>query len=398
VDLVVLGGLAEGVWPQAVDPGPWLSRPMRARIGLPSPEEGVGAAALDFVTAACCAKEAVLSCPQRREGAPAVPARWLARLSALLDGHGMGLKPHPAASWARRLDQPIKPAPRKPPRPCPPVHLRPRRLSVTEIETWIRDPYAIHARHILRLDVLRELDEVADPADYGNVVHQGLHIFLRGVGAAWPADALARLHGAFDSALSEAKLRPALAVWWRPRLRRIAEWVCSHEPGRRGETFADLDAECAGELLIQGPAGPFLLRGRADRVEQRADGSLGLLDYKTGTPPTTAQVDAMLAPQLPLEATMAERGAFRLQGPVTQLAYWHLTGGFEAGKELGLGKKLGVAELAEAAWQRLNALIEAYDDPERPYLCQPVPSRAPRFADYAQLARLGEWSLEGSDE
>src|SRR5208282_2202306 len=84
VDVVVLGGLAEGVWPPATDPGPWLSRPMRKAAKLPSPEERVGLAAHDFVAAACAAPVAVLSCPRRREGAPAVPSRWLARLDAFL--------------------------------------------------------------------------------------------------------------------------------------------------------------------------------------------------------------------------------------------------------------------------------------------------------------------------
>ena len=69
------------------------------------------------------------------------------------------------------------------------VSLRPRRLSVTEIETWLRDPYAIHARHILKLVALRPLDEATDAADYGSLVHDGLHRFLHEAGALWPSDA-----------------------------------------------------------------------------------------------------------------------------------------------------------------------------------------------------------------
>jgi ATP-dependent helicase/nuclease subunit B len=40
--------------------------------------------------------------------------------------------------------------PEKRPSPRPPVAARPRSLSVTEIKTLIRDPYAIYARHVLR--------------------------------------------------------------------------------------------------------------------------------------------------------------------------------------------------------------------------------------------------------
>src|SRR5205085_890189 len=119
-DLVVLGGLTETVWPPASDSGPWINRPMRARTGLPSPEE-------------------------------------------------------------RR--------PVSPPRPRPPVGLRPRRLSVTEIETWLRDPYAIYARHVLRVRKLDALDQSTDAADYGSIVHDSLHRFLREHGTEWPPDA-----------------------------------------------------------------------------------------------------------------------------------------------------------------------------------------------------------------
>src|SRR5262249_41467370 len=40
-DLVVLGGLNEGVWPAAVATDPWLSRPMRQDFGLPPLEQRI---------------------------------------------------------------------------------------------------------------------------------------------------------------------------------------------------------------------------------------------------------------------------------------------------------------------------------------------------------------------
>ena len=100
-DLMVLGGLAEGVWPPATEPGPWLSRPMRTKVGLPSPEEAVGQAAHDFVAAAVAAPRVVLSCPARRDGAPAVPARWLTRLEMFLPGHDQALPEHPRRRLGR---------------------------------------------------------------------------------------------------------------------------------------------------------------------------------------------------------------------------------------------------------------------------------------------------------
>ncbi len=397
VDVIVLGGLAEQVWPPATDPGPWMSRPMRQAAGLPSPEVAVGQAAHDFVSAACAAPIAILSCPRRRDGAPAVPARWLARLGAYLDGQGTALPPHPAAAWARLLDQPAgDPRPASPPTPRPPVHRRPRRLSVTEIETWSADPYAIYAKHILRLPRLKPLEEGTDAADYGGIVHRGFHLFIRDHGAAWTVHSPRLLREAMFAALGEARLRPALREWWAPRLARIAAWAAEAESARRQTHWPQaIGAEVAGRWELSVPGG-FVLTGRADRVEKRADGSLVLIDYKTGAPPPETAVASGAAPQLPLEAAMIATGAFPgWHGPVAELTYWQVSGGFAPGKQSMLLKSdaAAIAALATEARDRLWDRIVEFDDPNRAYLAQPHPGLRPRFPEYGQLARVAEWAL-----
>ncbi|HEY2133475.1 MAG TPA: double-strand break repair protein AddB [Acetobacteraceae bacterium] len=402
VETIVLGGLAETVWPPATDPGPWMSRPMRARAGLPSPEERVGQAAHDFVMAACAAPVAVLSCPRRRDSAPSVPARWLARIDAFLAGQRQSLQRHDAAEWARRLDQPAgRPRAVTAPQPRPALALRPRRLRVTDVQTWLEDPYAIYARYVLKLNKLRPLEEATDAADYGSLVHRGLELFLAEHGHRWPPGAPARLREKMDTALREADLRPALLEWWTPRLHRIVDWVCEQERDRRANIAPSAIAtEQDGEWTLDVPGG-FTLRGRADRIERRPDGTLAILDYKTGTPPSNAQVQAGFAPQLPLEAAMAAAGAFgpALCGGAAELTYWHLTGGYQPGETRMLfkGDADAIAEAVAVADSKLRALIAAFDDPARAYLSQPHPGRAPRFSDYGQLARVAEWDLSGDE-
>ena len=404
VDLMVLGSLTETVWPPAADPGAWLSRPMCKQVGLPSPEEIVGQAAHDFVATACAARDIILSCPARRDGAPAVPARWLTRIEMFLAGREMALPAHPAAGWVRALDLPEgAPQAVRPPRPRPAVDLRPRRLSVTEIETWIRDPYAIYAKHILKLPVLKPLDEATDAADYGSLVHNGMSLFFAKYRERWPANAAEELRSAMNRALGDAGLRPALQAWWKPRLDRIADWVAETEADRRAAAApVAVQAEVSGRLELAAPAGSFRLTGRADRIEKRRDGTLAILDYKTGTVPSQIQVDRGLAPQLPLEAAMAEAGAFGadIAGKTAELVYWHLTGGATPAEEKRLYKGDPDATQAGAddALTRLRGLIASYDTPERAYLSHPNPAEAPRFSDYAQLARVAEWLAAGEEE
>ena len=403
VELAVLGGLVEGVWPQATDPGPWMSRPMRVQAGLPSPEASIGQSAHDFLTAACSAAEVVLSCPGRRDGAPAVPARWLVRLDAWLGGRGQHLATHPALSWLRRLDQPERaPRPVAAPAPRPELALRPRSLSVTEIETWMRDPYAIHARHVLRLRALPPLEQAADAADYGVIVHDALQAFLHEHGAGWPEHAESLLRAGFLAALDRAALRPALAAWWRPRLLRIAGWVAVAESERRREQPPlRIGTEISGRATLSGlPGGDFVLRGRADRIECCPDGTLSLLDYKTGALPAPGLVKAGWSSQLVLEAAMARLGGFgpEFQGETSYLAYWSLSGGHEPGRVLvPVKEQPALRALVASCWQALGELVRAYDDPSQPYLSQPRPGASPRFSDYAGLARVAEWSAARED-
>lgn len=400
-DVVVLGGLAENIWPPAADAGPWMSRPMRQRVGLPSPEQAVGQAAHDFFACAAAAGEVVLSCPRRRDGAPVVPARWISRLDAFLSGRKMAVPTHPVLDWLQVLDRPDGPArPVAPPRPTPPVALRPRRLSVTEIETWMRDPYAIYARHILKLQPLPELEEAADASDYGMIVHDALEDWFLTHGTTWPPQAEAGLQAAFRKALHARALRPALQAWWEPRLMRIAAWVAQAESALRAEAGppAAIRTESRGCVdIADAPHGTFRLVGRADRIDYDAEGRVIVRDYKTGTLPSVRDVRSGWSPQLPLEAAMLLRGGFSGLPATTDIAglvYWRLTGGAEPGEEAAIKPEAeaSLTALAEQTWESLRQRIWAYDTPEQPYLSHPHPGREPRFADYARLARVPEWN------
>ncbi len=186
-----------------------------------------------------------------------------------------------------------------------------------------------------------------------------------------------------------------------PRLARIATWVAVLEERRRaaGAPRA-LRTEVKGSVVIDAPAGPFTLTGVADRIELAPDGTLTVLDYKTGTPPPKRDIEAGWAPQLPLEAAMAAQGAFgeefRLAEP-GELAHWKLSGASAGGEAMGVAREKVAAVVADA-WAGLEARIAAFDDPATPYPAQPIGARPPRFAPYAVLARVAEWRGVEDDE
>ena len=406
-DTVILAGLNEGTWPAAEDPGPWLSRPMRRALGLASPDRRIGDAARDVADLIAGAGEVLLTRSRRVDGAPSVPSRWLVRLETFLRGQfgdeaDQLLTPsEDLVGIVDRLDDPgeTRRAPR--PRPCPPVVARPRRLTVTDIAPWIAEPYAIYARHVLGLRPLDPLDADAEASDFGDIVHRGIAEVLRAVGKDWPQDAEARLLAEFDRALASRAVRPALAALWRPRLARIAAWLDRTERDRRARFRPRaVIAEAKAEWAISGlPGGPFVLVGRADRIEVR-EGGLAILDYKTGMVPSGEAVARGSEPQLTLEAALAYRGAFAGVPalPAVELAYWKLSGGWNPGEPRAVCKGRE-AEAAEAAWQGLLRRLHAFDDEATPYLSRPHPRLPWRRSDYRWLARIDEWSAgEGDGE
>ena len=390
-DLMVLGGLNEGTWPGPAASDPWMSRQMRAGFGLALPERAIGIAAHDFVQA-MAAPAVTLTRASRREGVPTVPSRWLLRLDTVLRAVGLegALRPDPeiaaAAAWR---DAPTERRGREPSQPRPPVAARPRQLPVTQIEMWLRDPYAIYARHILGLKALDDLDVDPGRAELGTTVHHALARFIERHPRDLPLFAEDELIAIGRECFAPFLSRPGAWAFWWPRFVRVANWFVAEERERR-HGLVDSRAERAGRLVVAGPAGPFTITAIADRIDRLAGGGLALIDYKTGALPSKREIEGAIAVQLPLEGAIARDGSFDgFSGPIAALEYWRLPGGDPAGQRCPIAGD-DAAALIDRVLASVTALIARFDDPATPYEAVPVMRWRPRFSDYDHLERLDE--------
>jgi ATP-dependent helicase/nuclease subunit B len=388
-DLVVLGGLNEGSWPGAAEHDPWMSRQMRRDFRIAVPERAVGIAAHDFAQA-FGAPEVALTRAARQEGVPTVPSRWLLRLDTVLRAAGLetALRPDETVAFAaRQIDEPTSYRPLPPAAPRPPLAARPRRLSVTQIETWLRDPYGIYARHILDLKPLDDLDAGPGRADLGNAIHGALDEFVHHYPRELPAEAEAELLAIGRAHFGGLLSRPGAWAFWWPRFVRIARWLVAMERAHRSRVVESL-SECEGSLVVGAPGGPFTLTAKADRIDRLADGGFLLVDYKTGSLPSKKEIEAGYAPQLPLEAAILRDGSFAaIAGTPAALEYWQLRGGVPAGRCCPVGGG-DPARLIDFVLAKVRSLIERFDDPATPYFAEPALQWAPRFSDYRHLARV----------
>lgn len=395
---IILGGLNEGTWPRLPDPGPWLNRPMRNTFGMQQPELRIGQEAHDFVQAFGAPR--VFLTWARRDGMdPAIPSRWILRLQTILKAAGYkpeDMHSEPWQAWAARLDRTdtLRPTPLGKPQPRPPVEARPRRISVSRVETLIRDPYAIYADAVLKLRPLPNIAAAPDAALRGTLVHKAIGDFFTLYPKALPADAVERFIALGDEIFRPFRNDPEIMGFWWTRFQRLARWIVENEVSLRSDV-AEVIAEAKGSLVLKISEADFTLSARADRIDIFSDGMARIVDFKTGAIPSGPKIKEGFSPQLTLEAAMLERGAFEQVGKheTGELIYIRITGGIPAGELKSVD--LEPMAVAREHLARLMGLLGKYQNPNLAYLPRYAIENVEVVCDYDHLSRYREWILSG---
>lgn len=399
VDTLVLGGLNETVWPARPPDDPFLSRGMKNSLNLEPSERRTGQAAHDFQMG-LGAETVILTRSARMEGAPTVASRWLQRLLAY-SGEGqsklMRRRGAQFLHWANEIDSLPNIDLERRPEPSPPLELRPRHFSITEIATLRSDPYAIYAKRILKLLPLDPLIRDADERERGTLFHAIMARFVEArLDLSDEKRAAAALRRIALKAFEEQQYPAQVMALWHPRFDELVERIVQIERLRGDDIKASHTEVSAVKTAI--PNSIVTLSGRADRIDERLDGTLDILDYKTGGAPTRAQAQALIDPQLALEAALAGKGAFKGIAPasVNDLAFYRLKSKGELEFDSLVFVKTGVPadELAEKSWRGLARLVSYFAQPQAKYVSHALPPK--REGDYDHLARVLEWSA-GSD-
>jgi ATP-dependent helicase/nuclease subunit B len=374
---------------------------MRLELGLDLPERRIGLSAHDFAQM-LGAHEVILTRAAKLAGAPTVASRFVQRLAAVAGPRWQTALRHGEKylAWARALDRPgAVPRPVSRPAPKPPTAARPTRLSVTEIEHWLRDPYTIYAKHILRLFPLDLIDTAPGAADRGTVIHGAIGDFTQAFAKGLPDDALDQLLALGAKHFAPLEEFPEARAFWWPRFERIARWFADWETKRRAHVEA-VQAEIRGEIAIPLGGRSFHLSARADRIERLIGGDYAILDYKTGQVPTGRQVASGLSPQLTLEGAILRAGQFAdipAGVSIAALVYVSLRGGDPGGEEKSLEFKDSTPDQeADRALLKLAEVARKFEDQATPYRSRERPMfRGRAYGDYDHLARVKEWSLSG---
>ncbi len=401
-DIFIMGGLNETKWPPQPDPGPWVNRPMREIIGLQQPEREIGVTAHDFTQGFGYAK-VYITYSRRVEGAPLVPSRWILRLQAILQIANLLPALDTGLNWlelAKAIDDPGIMRPIAKPKPTPKLAARPKRISVTEVEKLIRDPYAVYARRILKLEPLPSMARQVDAALRGSLFHEAIGAWNEKQGAQLSPNSLEILLNCGLEVFAPFANDPEVTSFWWPRFQNMARWLIENEIDYRANV-AKIHTELSGELQFKIGNELHLLYGRADRIDIQSNGQARIIDYKTGEVPTSKQVTSGLNPQLPLEAAILAHGKFgNLKQIRTEaLDYIYVSGGRVAGQVTPIKPTDGstVSALADRHLSGLKTLLAGYADSDQPYIPRAAPKTDEDELEYDHLSRFKEWVLGGRE-
>ncbi len=409
VDLVVLGGMNEGVWPGQTANDPFLSRGMKTGIGLEPPERRIGQLAHDLEMA-CGTRRLIFSRALRQGSAPTVASRWLQRLLAVggpklaaqLRANGRDRLAY-AAAMDKRPSEPIG----KRPEPRPDFAMQPRSYSFSEVGRLRRDPYSIYARRILKLEPIDPFNADPGAAERGTLYHAIVEAFLRQRLDPSSTEARVEMRRLTDAIFDSAGLPPHIDVVWRPRFRAVGDAFLLWESGRPGEILETFLEESASMPL---GVDTIRLTGRADRIDLDRNGRATIIDYKTGSNPTLRQARSLLDPQLALEAAALKAGGFRALGrhPVDELLYVRLKPGdrFKSDRvntdgqpTRGSAEPVSAEDLAAEALKQLTGLLQALMTGKRGFASRVVPEKERDYGgDYDHLARVAEWRSSDAEE
>ena len=402
-DLVILAGLNEGSWPDDNTASPWMSRLMQQKCGLPNNDQYISLSAHDFVQGVC-APHVILTRSIKSQGTDTIPARWLQRLHAIMQQNNIApqslqeldmlsaLNALFAAEGAQTIERPA---------PCPPVNARPTQLPVTDIETWLRDPYSLYAKRILRLKKLPHLEDDQTAANKGTALHAAQEAMINASPVAMPDPQTA--HNIMITAIQKNHQAPESWPYDHAEYSAIIDRTLTRESAwqRKAKPLA---TEINGRisLPITGHNQNFTLTARADRIDQTQDLTGAIIDYKSGGTYSIKGIAEGHSPQIALEALILQHGGYKDIKPMTPsyLGYWLMqpraTG--KSNDAVALQDQETITTLITNVENQLTHLVTLFMQESTPYISIPRAGYEPRFADYAHLARIAEWSANEAEE
>lgn len=387
-DLVIMAGLNDNSWPNLNNSNPFMNKAMCNDFGLASTERNIGLQSHDFCNL-LASDQVFITRSIKEDGVFTVKSRWLSRIETILKISNLNVDSSKKwQQWSKDLNKPDKFITPVRASANPPITARPRELSVTYFEKLIRDPYAIYANKILSLKKLDDIDQDPTMADFGSLIHQTFDKFIKQYNDDKHSDKYQELINIGDELAKKMGLNSHMFLFWQERFKKIAKWFALNESETRKQGVKIL-SEIDGKIILNFDAENFTIKARADRIEKNVDGSIAIIDYKTGILPAVKEVQNSYAPQMTLQGLIADKNGFNVSGDLQDLIYWKFSNDKNVQKrKIGYNKKYSLEQLISDTESNIYQLIEHMFFQNTPLIACPDSQKQPKFNEYKHLERI----------
>lgn len=279
-EAVLLLGCDAQHLPSVAEGGSFFNDAVRAALGLPTRAFHARRQRDDLHALLALNDKVLVTWQKERKGEQGLLSPYLqiirdAQAPDAAEQMAEGLRALLALEDAHRAELPRAAAPA----PSVAAQAVPARISISGYNALVACPYQFHARHILKLNELDEVQEAIEKRDYGDLVHQVLQRFherYRCVSEHEAGEVEAALRELSHERFAALLERDFVARAWLTRwLKTVPDYLAwQRESEAAGWRYAA--AEQAYTLELE----RVTLRGRIDRLDVRGD-ERRVLDYKT---------------------------------------------------------------------------------------------------------------------
>ena len=394
-DIVILGGLNEGVWPEELKTGPWLNLEMRNSLGLPKLDNKIGQSASDLCHG-LGAKEVLLTRSIKENRNPSIASRWWYRIENIINISNDSKKeniidPRNIQNWSKNLFIPDKKISCSPPEPNIPERNKPRSFSITNAGILLRNPYEFYVKNILKLVPLERIEPEDEKTTYGIILHKILEVFLThsfAINNSYEQNYNNFLNTS-EKIITQYAISKVQKKLWFTRIKSIGEKFINHITSDSIKIDKYL-IEIKGQYKFETKVGSFSIIGKADRIDLFNKNEIRIIDYKTGKVPDKWKINNGFEPQMILLALIASHDGFEripsIYRNIKSLEYWQVHG-----REVGITiTKLKIDEIKNK-FLAFENFIEDFHFQNKTYFYQIDKTLSSPFDISKNLAREEEW-------
>jgi ATP-dependent helicase/nuclease subunit B len=378
-------------------PGPdgvalFFNQGVRAELGLDTHVQRVARVERDLAALLASSESTMITWQRQSAGEPNLLSPQLERLLALhrlaytVELEDTGMAERLVHSDVRHVDSAREPAATARAAAIAPADRIPARISASGYNALLSCPYQFHARYVLGLGELDDVQEEIEKRDYGELVHDILTEFHKAhprVSALKPEVARSALEALSREAFADLVARNYLARAWLARWLALVPEYLEWQVRREKDGWAWHAGEESRSIDIVTPEGRhFVLHGRLDRVDVNGEGDFSVIDYKTQRPEVLKRKLESVGEdvQLPVYALL-------WGGPVAAALFLSVERGGGV-KEVPLGTE--IAQLADATRERLGTMVDALYNAS-PLVAQGIDAVC-QYCEVRGLCRRNYWT------